>query len=154
MTNKTQTTTGLQTTTQLTTHWNVILVLWSDCNNNIYYRYCSSSCQHNDWDSHKKMCREKRRPFTILSRDSLVERWGGYCGVDKWGGGIFWYFLEIQILHLVNTDNSDIKIDTDNTEYKEDIIELIRISKDTPTDLIETFLPTAVTNFVISQYKT
>jgi len=37
-------------------------------------RYCGPSCQQRDWAVHKKVCREKRRPITLLLREEEVER--------------------------------------------------------------------------------
>jgi len=37
-------------------------------------RYCGPSCQQRDWAVHKKMCREKRRPVTLLLREEEAER--------------------------------------------------------------------------------
>lgn len=37
-------------------------------------RYCGPSCQQRDWAVHKKVCREKRRPFPLLAREMEVER--------------------------------------------------------------------------------
>ena len=37
-------------------------------------RYCGPACQQRDWAVHKKMCREKRRPITLLLREEEVDR--------------------------------------------------------------------------------
>ena len=37
-------------------------------------RYCGPVCQQKDWAYHKKICREKRRPFPLFLRDTGLDR--------------------------------------------------------------------------------
>ena len=38
-------------------------------------RYCGTSCQQRDWPSHKRYCRERRRPMVALLFTQSPERW-------------------------------------------------------------------------------
>ena len=45
----------------------------------LYIRYCGGACQQRDWPNHKRVCREKRRPFFFTASSSQFcdepDRW-------------------------------------------------------------------------------
>ena len=40
----------------------------------IFFRYCGPLCQQRDWPFHKKVCKEKRRPFPVFLREPSLDR--------------------------------------------------------------------------------